>query len=98
MNKATQTITNVVMPGKGAILTIKLKVLPNANSASYTNIAEITQQQIRHNTPRVDIDSTPDAMVDNDGTPVDDAINNPADQDDHDPATIEIFDLALRKH
>ncbi|MBK8736793.1 MAG: hypothetical protein IPL98_13180, partial [Saprospiraceae bacterium] len=42
-------------------------------SASYPNIAKSPATDTTNT--RVDIDSTPDAVVDNDGTPVDDAIN-----------------------
>ncbi|MBK7226354.1 MAG: DUF11 domain-containing protein [Saprospiraceae bacterium] len=98
VNKATQTITNVIMPGDSSILLIKLKVLSNTGSATaYNNIAEITSATDTTNTPRVDIDSTPDAIVDNDGNPVDDAITDPMDQDDHDFARINVYDLALTK-
>ncbi len=98
VNKATQTITNVIMPGDSAFLLIKLRVLPNpSSSTAYVNVAEISGATDTTNTPRVDIDSDPDGNPNNDGDPKDDEISDPDDEDDHDPSRIDVYDLALTK-
>ncbi len=62
------------------------------------NYAEITDARDPGRLPIADIDSTPDMV--NDDPLVDDVINyDPADEDDHDVAIVDLssFDLALRK-
>ncbi len=71
----------------------------------WINYAEITGMQDESGTPRDDVDSTPgsDGPDERDVEPGDDAdddidsIDKGGEEDDHDPAGIEIFDLAQRK-
>ncbi len=79
---------------------IPLRINSNFIGTSLTNTAEISSATDTPNgNPVSDDDSTPDAISTNDGTPINNAIDNPLDEDDHDYETIEvgIFDLALDK-
>jgi uncharacterized repeat protein (TIGR01451 family) len=64
---------------------------------NYYNVAEISDFDDEDgNEPTTDdIDSTPDSDPSNDGNPIDNAITDPMDEDDHDPENIEICDVAL---
>jgi len=103
--KAVTTIGGPIKPGDSAQLIIQLVVLPNpGNFNGYRNVAEITQMRDNTGTIKPDIDSSPDDTPNNDpgGVPdssTDDEIDQraPVDEDDHDPAIIHLFDLALRK-
>jgi len=98
---ATTTIAGPIAPGGSASVNITFSVPNTAGSSIETNYAEISSAEDEFGNPGVDIDSTPDMNDGNDGTPIDDAINDPNDEDDHDLATVEIvdpvFDLALTK-
>jgi len=99
---ATATIAGPVAPGASASIDITYSVPNTAASSTETNFAEIASADDMFGNPGVDADSTPDMNNSNDGTPVDDEINNAGgDEDDHDLAVIEIvdpvFDLALTK-
>ncbi len=103
--KASTTLASLLKPGDSADVVIRLKILPNMGQVSaYYNFAEITSSQDSTGQITVDIDSSPDNDPNNDtggvpGGPTDDEINQrpPTDEDDHDPAFIQLFDLALRK-
>ncbi|WP_235296108.1 SdrD B-like domain-containing protein [Portibacter marinus] len=91
-------------PGSKHELYIKLIVNEGATTSQLVNYAEIGAAFDADGNPLEDVDSTPDNIVDNDnggvvGQATDDEINDDGtiDEDDHDPATVGIFDLALRK-
>jgi len=103
--QATRTLAGKLKPGDSAEVTIRLRLLANGATAdAYTNLAEIKSAQDTTGVPGQDIDSNPDDDPTNDtggepDGPTDDEINQvpPVDEDDHDPAIINIFDLAIRK-
>ena len=66
---------------------------------NYTNESEISSAQDEAGDDRSedDADSKTDDDPENDGDPIDDATENPMDEDDHDFAFVEIFDLAQNK-
>ncbi len=90
---AQQTIAAIPAGGQ-VVLTITLTA-DGASIGSTVNIAEITADD------GTDIDSTPTVDPADDGTPVDDVVDNTGgDEDDHDPAPITVvpdYDLALIK-
>ena len=57
---------------------------------NYTNIAEISRNTAENGGPVTDADSSPDDDKDNDGTPVDNQMNDKGDEDDHDPEVINL--------
>ncbi len=59
---------------------------------NYTNIAEISSNTDEDGNPVVDADSDPDNDPDNDGDPIDDQLNDRGDEDDHDPASLDLLD------
>lgn len=79
--------------------------MPNGSAFdAYTNYSEIKSAQDSLGVSGNDFDSDPDddPTNDNGGEPggsTDDEVTKapPVDEDDHDPAIISIFDLALRK-
>ncbi len=93
--------------GQNASFDITFTVSNSFTGTSIVNFAEIAvadNDEDNTNTAPTDVDSTPDTNSTNDGTPVDNATDNSGgDQDDHDPATINViqpirtFDLALVK-
>jgi len=98
----TSTIEQKLLPGKNVSKILKLKV-ENIQAASYMNIAEISQALNLAGDPAIDVDSTPDAIFDNDkgGVPfssTDNQLNGDGndDEDDQDPALPKIFDLAVK--
>ncbi len=103
----TTLITDTLSTGDSSVVNIQLILLPNAGGIDdYTNIAEISSSEddMGNDTSGDDIDSTPDTDPTNDpgGEPngdSDDQVdgNGTDDEDDNDPATIEVFDLALKK-
>ncbi|NOT37233.1 MAG: DUF11 domain-containing protein [Saprospiraceae bacterium] len=105
---AKTTIQGPLASGDSTFVVIRLKVLPNPGSAkAYVNDAEISRAEDLTGTPRTDdIDSSPDGNQTNDNGGIvyssdDNEINesgkNGDDEDDHDPAGINIWDLALNK-
>ena len=112
---ATRTIAGPIAANGGiATVTISFTIDANFQGANIVNYAEISDADNALNVP--DVDSTPDQDNTNDAggqpdSPADDAVNGDGtgtpgdgvagtDEDDHDPATIEVdqdFDLALRK-
>jgi uncharacterized repeat protein (TIGR01451 family) len=95
--EANTVLAGPLNPGDSVMVTIQLRLIPCTGSASYTNISEISSATDNGGVPQTDIDSNPDNNQNNDGTPIDNATTNPADQDDHDPEFLEIWDLALKK-
>ncbi|MFK7982540.1 MAG: PKD domain-containing protein [Saprospiraceae bacterium] len=99
-NRATTTI-NYLAAGTSTELSISLRINPGAENSQVTNFAEIFIAADEAGGPaRNDDDSTLDNIDNNDGTPINNAIDNPNDEDDHDYETIEVglFDLALTKN
>ena len=103
--QATRTIAGPLTPGQSIDVTIRLRLIANASSSdAYTNFAEIKSAQDSLGVSGNDFDSDPDDDPTNDdggepGGPTDDEVTKapPVDEDDHDPAIISIFDLALIK-
>ncbi|MCR9064184.1 MAG: Ig-like domain-containing protein, partial [Cytophagales bacterium] len=104
-DKAKRVIPGSLAVGANTSIDIVLKVDANFEGTSLINKAEISSTTDKDNNgnPLVDIDSTPDD-VDQDKFVNDDDITgdgkNGGDEDDHDPAEIEIkqiLDLALTK-
>jgi uncharacterized repeat protein (TIGR01451 family) len=100
-NKASIRINQALNPGESRNVKIQL-ILKSQNPSDLINIAEISGMWDEFSNPLTDIDSTPDEIPNNDkggqlGTTTDNMIadDGTIDEDDHDPATIEIFDLAL---
>jgi len=98
----TTTINQKILPGTNVSRTLKLLV-SSSQAANYTNVAEISNALDLAGDKAQDVDSTPDAIMSNDNggepfTNTDDQINDGGniDEDDHDPATPSIFDLAVR--
>ncbi|MFT6782843.1 MAG: putative repeat protein (TIGR01451 family) [Saprospiraceae bacterium] len=101
-DKLTTTITQKIIPGTNVSKTLMLLV-NGSQAANYTNVAEISGAKNLAGEEAHDVDSTPDAIGNNDNggepfTSTDDQINDEGeiDEDDHDPATPNIFDLAVR--
>ncbi len=94
-----QNTIDFLAAGMETTLQIGLSVDAGFEDTQLTNIAEISGATTEQGTTFVDDDSTLDNFPNNDGTPINDAIDNPNDEDDHDFETIEVgvFDLALTK-
>lgn len=95
-------IVEKILPGTNISKTLKLLV-NSSQAADYTNVAEISEAFDLSGDEALDVDSSPDAISTNDNggepfTSTDDQINDTGeiDEDDHDPATPAIFDLAAR--
>ena len=103
--QATRTVAGPLGPGQSTDVTIRLRLFPNGSAFdAYTNYSEIKSAQDSLGVSGNDFDSDPDDDPTNDdggepGGPTDDEVTKapPVDEDDHDPAIINIFDLALRK-
>ena len=95
--EANTVLAGPLNPGDSVMVTIQLKLIPCTGAVSFTNISEISSATDNGGVPQTDIDSSPDGNQNNDGTPIDNATTNVADQDDHDPEFLEIWDLALKK-
>ena len=93
-------LTDIVARGDSAMLMVWLEVGPTAHLGDLTVFAEIQSAQDANGNERTadDLDSTPDMDPTNDLL-VDNEINDCglADEDDHDLARVDLFDLALRK-
>ncbi|MFT6336346.1 MAG: putative repeat protein (TIGR01451 family) [Halioglobus sp.] len=101
-NTLITKITQKILPGTNVSRTLRLLV-NSSQAANYTNVAEISEALNLAGEKAHDVDSTPDTieMNDNGGEPftsTDNQINDSGDidEDDHDPATPAIFDLAIR--
>ena len=108
VNIATKTVADVtpLKPGESLTQSIYLIVVPTdgLDSTAWTNRAEVTSAKDEDDQPAEDIDSDGDTTEDNDAgggpnTPTDDQLDGDGqdDEDDADPAIVEIVDLALRK-
>lgn len=98
--QARYTVTETLEPGSSTTININLAVAKN-RYADFVNVAEILYAEDTEGNRREDIDSEADDVMNNDAggevfTATDDVINNEDDEDDHDPATGKIFDLALK--
>ncbi|MDF1694868.1 MAG: HYR domain-containing protein [Saprospiraceae bacterium] len=98
----TSTINQKILPGTNVSKILRLTV-KDALNASYVNVAEISEAKDLAGEIADDVDSTPDAIYDNDNggipfTDSDDQLNGVGmdDEDDHDPAVPKIFDLAVK--
>jgi len=102
-NTATTLITGSLAPNASTTVSITVELSTTISAGSLTNYAEISNAEDENGDSRTDIDSSADNNDNNDGPATDDDINNTnGDEDDHDPATINIeepgtFDLALTK-
>jgi uncharacterized repeat protein (TIGR01451 family) len=87
-NQAMRTVAGPIAPGESVELTIAMRV-DAATVTSFVNAAEIAQARDGLGVVRGDIDSFPDGNGGNDGTPLDDEIDNGSgDEDDHDIAGV----------
>jgi uncharacterized repeat protein (TIGR01451 family) len=99
---ASYTIAGPINPGGSATVDITFTVSANA-SGSIVNLTEISDAEDTSGNHPDDVDSTPDTNSGNDTIGGDDITDNSnGDEDDHDPATINVeqpkdFDLALVK-
>ncbi|MBK7226104.1 MAG: hypothetical protein IPH96_12110 [Saprospiraceae bacterium] len=103
---AETIITTPIVDGDSAEVVIFLRVLPNATAATMTNYAEIKyfEDEVGDDVTDREIDSTPDDDATNDiggdpNTSNDDRTDDDGteDEDDHDGAVPQVFDLALVK-
>ncbi len=103
----TYVITNVLAPQDNTFVPLVLELTPSADQ-DWVNYAEISDATDENGVPQDDDDSQMDNFPDNDnpvepGDENDDEINespqNPGedDEDDHDPAVVDVFDLAQIK-
>ena len=93
-------IAGPMLPGQRDTLQMEVVITcAPTTPADITNTAEISAMDDEDGNPVDDIDSTPDMDPTNDGIPIDNATEDPNDEDDHDPEVIpvEVFDLALIK-
>ena len=100
-----------LVPGDSLFVDIALVLEECPTGSDFVNIAEITRARNGDGMIANDIDSSPDISPIDDigGTPnslednhidddgMDSDLDGIVDEDDHDPAQIEIFDLALKK-
>ena len=112
-NTASRTIDGPLAPGTSTSVLINLAVQSCSDMDAYVNFAEISAANDGAGNPAIDIDSTPDTTNGDDAGgepdgPSDDQVGGDGsgtpgsgpgatDEDDHDPALIDIFDLALTK-
>lgn len=92
-------IATLAKGGAATVVSITLKVIATTTAGGLTNIVEISSA-----TGGTDKDSTPDAVLANDGTVKDDEVTedgkNGGDEDDHDIAKVTVaptVDVALSK-
>ncbi len=95
-HQAQITIDEIVNPGESLDLTLIGIVNDCIEIGAYRNVVEIVAANDLDNNLIVDIDSDADLLPNNDQV-IDDQINNPMDEDDHDIHTFDKFDLALIK-
>jgi len=87
------SLTGTLEPEESVVIPVTLTVADDpADLLGMDNYAEITDP----GSDIPDIDSTPDSDNGNDPN-IDDAINDPNDEDDHDGALTPVLDLALRE-
>ncbi|MBT8191222.1 MAG: DUF11 domain-containing protein, partial [Bacteroidia bacterium] len=99
---ARRVVKSHLLPGSSHKESIMLTVLPTKDISDFVNIAEISYAKDITGALATDSDSTPDDKMDNDkggevNTNTDDELSNDGtiDEDDHDPAFLEVMDLAL---
>jgi len=92
-SSATTTIAGPVAPGSSASVDISFTVSSSAAlNQSIVNYAEIAGATDSFGNPCNDVDSTADSNPGNDGTPLDNEVNNAGgDEDDHDLASIFVY-------
>ena len=97
----TYTITDILQPSQATIISLTLEA--NGEGSDFINVAEISKAQDLQGGHPNDLDSEYDQIKNNDrggewGTSTDDEIldNGTFDEDDHDPAAVRVFDLALK--
>lgn len=97
---AFYTITNTIRPNGS--FTIPISLVADGDKTDFINVAEISDAQDLNGGHPADIDSDYDTIPNNDkggdwGTGTDDLITDSGDldEDDHDPAAVRVFDLAL---
>jgi uncharacterized repeat protein (TIGR01451 family) len=102
-NTATTQIPGTLLPGESKSVTIKLSLM-SSDRTKIINKAEITTARNHRNQLANDIDSQADNIVNNDNgglvnTSSDNVItdNGSFDEDDEDPATPNVADLALKQ-
>ncbi len=100
---ASYNVNTPLNPGETITIPITLELVKSVNG-KWLNFAEISKAVDQFDDDSSDIDSTPDQVDDNDNggvpnSPSDDVItdDNTFDEDDHDGAMVEVFDLALNK-
>ncbi|MCC6815156.1 MAG: T9SS type A sorting domain-containing protein [Saprospiraceae bacterium] len=91
-----------IQVGEKQTITIKLKLINVNNIRNIVNIAEISSMRDKNGLVLKDKDSTPDKDETNDAggqvnSVYDNSVNGNGidDEDDHDPANLKIYDLAL---
>lgn len=105
LSQASRIVAGPLKPGDSLDITIRLRTIANpGSSTAYINFSEIKSAQDSLGATRGDIDSNPDDNPINDiggepGGPTDNLIDDDGtiDEDDHDPAMINVYDLALIK-
>ena len=94
---AVATVADTIQPLDSLVLIINLIANTGSQLNDLINFVEISGGVDENGIERMDEDSTPDDIKDNDDL-VDNVISNSAnDEDDHDIAIPSVFDLALRK-
>ncbi len=95
------TYVGVIQPGAWAVEYITVKVIPcyEDEPNAWTNYSEIESATDEEGNPREDTDSNDDDNPGNDPYGEDNQLDGDGtdDEDDHDPETIEVFDLAITK-
>lgn len=96
--------TSIYNLAPGSSTEIFITLIANGNNSDHINIAEISAIYDQDGNDLEDVDSVPDEDPNNDiGGEVDSPMDNKVDddgtvdEDDHDPAMVYVFDLALRK-
>jgi uncharacterized repeat protein (TIGR01451 family) len=89
-NRASIAVAGPLAPGASIELPIRLR-LAQAFGGAVVNSAEISSAADENGDPIRDLDSDPDAVPENDGAPLDDAIDNQnQDEDDADFAGVGV--------
>ena len=101
---ATLSVNSILLPGDTYTTSIFLSLEGSSLDDDLTNYAEISATVDANGAINSDVDSTADSDNTNDAgglaaSPTDDKIDDDGtiDEDDHDPAMVYIFDLALTK-
>lgn len=94
--------TNMILPEGIQKHIIRLRLNDENILDQIVNIAEISEMKDGQGNLIGDFDSTPDRIKSNDrggqpNTPLDNALNDPDDEDDHDSEALYVNDLALIK-